>query len=118
MKFREAFDGHAAASWYEKNRLIGVGREYLCGASQGGVSFSAYWPHSAFFCPVCGEIWARKVFEYEFNYRPLSSSPWTCLTKNCDKHGGPGLFHLTDPKQIPSTCVEREFWRAIQSTTE
>jgi hypothetical protein len=83
-----SYQGNATVQYFEHGRLVGSRRLYCCGAMQAGESFSAYWPHVAYVCPYCGEIWAREVYIYEFEYAPRIPEPWQIRTQPCAEHGG------------------------------
>jgi len=60
---------------------------YLCGYSDGGVSYSAYWPHQALFCRICGALWARGILTYDFDYQPRFPEAWTLVARRCRECG-------------------------------
>lgn len=98
--------GNAVMRYYEKDQLVGTRRLYCCGYSASAKSpvISAYWPHLAFFCPTCGEIWARGIYDYDFDYEPrsnLSALHWLVESRRCPEHGDGTLLsgylhHLSD----------------------
>ena len=80
-------DGMALVQYFEGNSFVGSRKMYCCGASSSGVSFSAYWPHTAYVCPVCGELWGRAVMCYEFDYAPRVHEFWAIEKRRCVEHG-------------------------------
>lgn len=80
---------------------------FKCPLNQHGLPRPSY----AYFCPHCGEIWARFVSQY--------SKPWVVITSGCDRCGIPHLFSepagsirlLYDPNfdnSLPLDLLERE----------
>lgn len=82
-----ATDGLATVQYFERDTYVGSRQMYCCGASSAGVSFSAYWPHTAYFCPVCGDLWGRAVMCYEFEYAPKVPGSWIVEKRRCVEHG-------------------------------
>lgn len=70
------------------NVPVGVRKMYCCGYSEGGNSYSAYWPNQAYFCEVCGELWGRVICYYEFDYQPRFKERWKIHSKCCAECGG------------------------------
>jgi len=84
--------GDAIMRYFEGDQLVGTRRLYCCGysPSNGSQMISAHWPHLAFFCPTCGTIWARGVYDYSFDYSPhpnLSTLHWVVESRRCVEHG-------------------------------
>ena len=85
-------DGTAVVHYLEGNSIVGTREVYCCGyASSDGSRHSASWPNTAYFCPVCGEIWGRAVYDYHFQYSPVTPHNWVVESRRCAKHGD-GLF--------------------------
>jgi hypothetical protein len=61
---------------------------HACGYSEGGQSYSAHWPHLAYFCDTCGRIWAEGRNEYHFDYSPLPVAKWKVEVIGCEQHNG------------------------------
>lgn len=76
-------DGIAYVEFFERDTYAGSRRVYCCGATEAGVSFSAYWPHTAYFCPTCGELWGRAIYQYKFAYAPRIKGHWTVEKRPC-----------------------------------
>ena len=88
----QSFSGTAIARYFLHSSLVGTRRLYCCGyRGEDGTSRSAHWPHVAYFCPKCGEIWGREVLTYQFDYAPLPDAVWVIESRRCAKHGD-GLF--------------------------
>jgi hypothetical protein len=81
------YSGDAFVQYFEHGTYVGSRRIYCCGASYLGESFSAYWPHTAYFCPVCGDLWGREVLQPEFDYAPRVSGAWVIEKRACAEHG-------------------------------
>jgi len=73
-------DGNATLSTFEGDHLISAELVYCCGYEGGR---SAFWPHRAWFCPECGTIWRRAVYEYHFSYTPIPSGAWRVTLEDC-----------------------------------
>jgi hypothetical protein len=101
--------GLATITYLEGSAFIGNRRSYCCGVTTEGSAHSGYWPHTAYFCPVCGEIWARAVYTHEYDYRPLPSSPWAIETRRCVQHGDGQLLVGIPPGDCSDELVKREF---------
>lgn len=80
--------GNAIAQYFEGNQFIGERLMYCCGYSPStDVRVSAYWPNTAYFCPICGEVWAREILQHQFDYAPIPQKPWVVETRRCAQHG-------------------------------
>ena len=80
--------GNATVLYSEGIESIGSREVYCCGYARGdGKRYSAFWPHTAYFCPHCGEIWARAVYDYHFDYQPIPAASWVIETRRCAAHG-------------------------------
>ncbi len=85
-------DGNALVHYFEGSALQGTRLQYCCGyAPSSGERVSAYWPNTAYFCPVCGEIWGRAVLVPSFQYKPIPQTPWVVESRRCVQHGD-GFF--------------------------
>ena len=80
-------DGMAEVIYSTGTQTIGTREVYCCGASDSGKTFSAYWPHTAYFCPFCGQVWARAQYFHRFNYSPRVDQPWAIEIRKCLSHG-------------------------------
>lgn len=83
--------GQATLSVFQGDRLVRSGERYCAGGREG---HSALWPHVAWFCRICGEIWRREVYTYHFDYRPECGDRWTIVQNICDKCGEPEVRRL------------------------
>jgi len=72
--------GNATLSTFEGSRLVSTALVYCCGYEGGR---SAFWPHRATFCPECGEVWRREVYDYHFDYEPIPSGHWRIVSDEC-----------------------------------
>jgi len=75
--------GNAVINYFEAGGFVGSRRQYCCGYE----GQSAFWPHTAYFCSVCGELWGRAIYAYEFDYAPVISARWTIEKRLCAEHG-------------------------------
>lgn len=81
-------DGNATIMYFEGTSLAGSRESYCCGYSPSeGKRVSAYWPHTAYFCPTCGEIWGRAVYDHHFQYDPIPQASWVVESRRCASHG-------------------------------
>lgn len=101
----QAHHGNGVIQYFEGNNFVGEEKRYFCGASDGGQSFSAIWPHTAYFCSQCGEIWGRAICQYDFDYKPRVVAPWTIEIRRCVKHGD-GYFLARIPSARPELTLE------------
>lgn len=91
---------------------------YCCGARDASGSFSALWPHTAYFCPVCGDLWGRAVMSYEFAYAPrVHDSCWVIEKRRCVEHGDGQFFAGIEPIHfdfIDKSLLTREILALIE----
>lgn len=81
-------DGNATVHYFEGNQFVGSRLAYCCGyATSSDERHSAYWPCTAYFCPHCGEIWGRAVYDFSFTYSPIPSALWVIENRRCPSHG-------------------------------
>ncbi len=85
--------GMATVRYFEGTTFVGSREQYCCGYSSPGDPKirSGYWPHTAYFCPMCGEIWGREVLDPNYPYFPTPQIQWVIETRRCASHGD-GLF--------------------------
>jgi hypothetical protein len=73
--------------YFEDGEFVGQ-RELITGScSYDGQSWSGYWPHTAYFCPTCGLIWAREIRTAHFDYKPIPEDSWVIEKRRCARHG-------------------------------
>lgn len=82
--------GGATLHYLDGDQYLGCRQHYCCGYSE---SRSAYWPNTAFFCQHCGTLWARAIYEYHFDYKPIPQTPWKIELKACVKCGDGTLLN-------------------------
>lgn len=83
-------DGNATILYFDRDQFVGERSLYCCGyATASGERHSAYWPNTAYFCPHCGEIWGRAVYDFKFQYSPYirDNAPWVIESRRCPSHG-------------------------------
>jgi len=74
---------------------------YCCGARDASGAFSAFWPHTAYFCPLCGDLWGRAVMSYEFDYAPRVHGSWVVEKRPCVRCGdGQFLYDGCNPESV------------------
>lgn len=87
------------------NKLLGT-VEHLHFHTNGGLSAILF--HTLFFCPVCGEVWLRRVFSPHQNYNrgPIS---WRSFESLCPQHGGGSVIQFpSEYESFPLPLLERE----------
>lgn len=106
-----SYSGGAVIQCFDHSQLVGTYSHYCCGFDNSGDKWSAWWPHTALFCPHCGEIWGRRVYLYEFDYHPYGEDrrAWSVDTKECAQHGGGWLVPVTLVKVADEQLLRREF---------
>lgn len=83
-----SIDGNATILYFEYERPVGSRLQYCCGyAPTKGERRSAYWPCTAYVCPICGELWGREILDYHFQYSPIPKTSWVVETRRCPSHG-------------------------------
>lgn len=104
-----SYDGNAVVNYFEHDAYVGSRQMYCCGASSAGESFSAYWPHTAYFCPVCGDLWGREIISPEFDYAPRVHEAWTVEQRRCVEHGDGQFLVGKDLDHVSPDLLTREF---------
>lgn len=106
-----SYAGGALVQCFDHSELVGSYSHYCCGFDNLGDSWSAWWPHIALFCPFCGELWGRRVYQYNFDYRPYGEDrqPWVVETEPCVHHGGGQLIPNTLVREADELLLRREF---------
>ena len=97
---------------------LGSVRHYACGFAEGGESYSAHWPSVAFFCPNCGDIWARGTVEHHFPYAPKVNTPWTLETVFCALHGNGSLIPTQQLDHADEVLLKRELSLELERIKE
>lgn len=102
-----AVDGTASVHYFEGNSLVGTREMYCCGyARSDGKRYSASWPNTAYFCPVCGEIWGRAVYDHHFQYSPVTPHNWVVESRRCVQHGDGFFLSGYGLENLPSCSRE------------
>jgi hypothetical protein len=101
--------GITTVQYFEKDQFIGE-RTLACGSvSVDGKSFSAYWPHIAYFCPSCGELWGREVYQHDFKYTPYVKSSWAMEVRRCVECGDGTFLTERNLDGCSKDLLTREF---------
>ncbi len=88
---------------------IGEREQYSCGyRGEDGQAHSGYWPNTAYFCPRCGEVWAREVLQHEFEYEPTPSGLWVVEIRRCEEHGDGALLVGKSLEYCDAALLRRE----------
>jgi hypothetical protein len=107
--------GNSTVQYFEGNTYVGDREVYCCGyARSSGDRFSAFWPHTAYFCPICGELWGRAIYQYHFTYSPIPTDSWVVEVRRCVKHGD-GTFLNS---QLLDHCSTRLLTRELLAILE
>ena len=83
-------------------KYVGTRQVYHAPCSTGSDSRSGFWPHTAFICPVCGELWAREIQEHGAEYHPWVADNWRAELRACVQHGDGTLIPPTFPLEFVS----------------
>jgi hypothetical protein len=64
----------------------------------------ALLPSELFFCPLCGEVWGRRINQQDF---------WVATSRPCRKHGSGSLLHDNEDwapllAELPRALLEYE----------
>lgn len=104
------YHGNSTIQYFEGSRFIGERLSYCCGAREAdGISFSAFWPHTAYFCPYCGEVWGREIYQHHFEYSPRPPESWVVEKRPCPRHGdGQFLSGLSEFEHCSDDLLRRE----------
>lgn len=113
------YDGIATVQYFEHDALVGSRRAYCCGARNASGSFSAFWPHTAYFCPICGDLWGRAIMCYEFDYAPaIHDACWSIEQRRCVEHGDGQFLVGYDRPHLDTASPDlltREFLALLES---
>ena len=102
-----AADGNATILYFEYERPVGSRLQYCCGYARSSVErVSAYWPCTAYVCPVCGELWGREVLDYHFQYSPIPKTSWVVEARRCAKHGDGYFLSGLGESSLPPCSLE------------
>lgn len=86
-----------------------VGNQYLGRADYPWIRTNggrlAFLDSTAFFCPSCGEIWARRICK-------PSPNGWSVHTSPCQKHGGGSLLRSSyEESSLSNSSIPLEWFR-------
>lgn len=75
--------------YMERDSFIGERVMDTAGITVSDTPYTACYPNTAYFCPVCGELWGRSIYSaIDFTYRPyVTDSSWIVETRRCVRHG-------------------------------
>ena len=107
----EAVSGLSLVQFFERDVFVGELQQYSCGYTDGaGQRHSSHWPHLAFFCPACGELWGRAILTHQFSYKPTLSAAWRVVERLCvDCGDGQLLSKREDLGSVSPELLSREF---------
>ena len=87
--------GNAILQFFEREQYVGEKLVYCHGATLAGEPFSAAFPNLAFFCPECGSLWGRAIYQFQFHYSPRVRLLWAVVQRLCTECGD-GSFSFKD----------------------
>lgn len=92
-------------SWFIENQYLGKGEA----SPEMKWGKPVHPNHIAFYCPLCGEVWARMLIN-------RLDCKWYFIPRNCKKHGPPFLLRYDDPmnESAPINVWAREFLIAME----
>ena len=103
--------GAATVIYLDQNQSLLGSRVHYCAGYKDG--YSASWPNLAFFCSSCGELWARAIYSFEFDYNPFNRLNWAVIMRRCVKCGdGTLLDDYLDGAD--SALITREFLALLE----
>ena len=105
----ENISGTSLVQYFEQGNFVGERMQYSCGASLAGVRFSSHYPHIAYVCPACGELWGRAILTHQFDYKPYLKDAWRVEVRRCVECGdGQFLPDRTDFDHTSPALLLRE----------
>ena len=107
----ENLSGTSVVRFFERDVFVGEYEQYSAGYSDGaGKRYSGYWPHVAYFCPTCGELWGRAIITHQFPYKPIPSAQWRVVDRRCVGCGdGQFLIERAQLDNVSPELLSREF---------
>jgi len=103
------YHGQATILYFESEALVGRQHVYCCGTDGGR---SAYYPNLAWFCPACGSLWARAIYDFLFEYAPIPGTAWIVKSRLCVPCGDGRL--LDDLEGADRNLLIRELFAALE----
>lgn len=82
--------------YFERDQYIGSRSVDPDATDADGNKFYPYVPHTAYFCPRCGELWGRQLMADESIYSSRGWPSWTIEKRPCVEHGD-GQFLYAQP---------------------
>ena len=110
-------DGIAEVQYFEHDSFVGTRRMYCCGYSEAGKSYSAFWPHTAYFCPKCGDLWGRAIYSYQFDYQPIPRSSWVVESRPCVGCGDGQFLYAQSLEGCSPPLLLRELAALLEGTS-
>lgn len=87
------------------NHLLGENKELHFHTNE---ERSAILFHRLYFCPVCGEVWLRRVWSPVASYT-RGSPEWQAVPRACSVHGDGTILRPTEPlDHISPEILRRE----------
>lgn len=107
----ENISGTSVVQFFERDAFVGDLQQYSYGYEDGaGRRHSGYWPHVAYFCPTCGELWGRAIATHQFPYKPTLSAQWRVVDRRCvDCGDGQFLSEREHLDNVSPELLSREF---------
>ena len=99
------YAGVAEVQFFEHERYSGSLKHYCSGTDN---ERSGFWPHLAYVCPLCGELWCRAIYQFEFQYNPLPRANWKTREKYCPTCGDGFLLEGRPLEEASEELLRRE----------
>ena len=109
-----SIDGAATVNYFERDAFVGSRKMYCCGAADDTERFSAYWPHTAYFCSSCGNLWARAIYDYHFTYAPRVPAGWVIESRKCVECGDGQLLFAQPLDGVSTELLTRELLALLE----
>ena len=94
--------GTALVHYFERDQPVGTRQMHCCGyLSASGQRSSGYWPNTAYFCPCCGELWGRAIYDHQYDYQPFVATSWVIETRRCAEHGDGSFLSGYNAEHLP-----------------
>jgi hypothetical protein len=97
------------------------GRQYVGSRRAAIPDVPDFWPSVAYFCPTCGELWGRMIYQFPEDYTTRSTVAWMIERRRCVKHGdGQFLvgYDLHPLENFSSGLLKREAEVLLYTTKE
>jgi len=105
--------GKVTVQYFERDVFVGERLAHSSSMAYGGGHYSSYWPNTAYFCPTCGDLWAREIYQFHFDYEPLPKSSWVVEIRRCVRCGDGTFLAGQDIDKIENEALLRRELAAL-----